>query len=60
MKLNQAANGFSLTSNIIITNTDRIEKSTDDILEMPKTFNEAYTQLTQVLTNCIQNGFNVS
>ena len=24
---------------------------------MPKTFNEAYTQLAQVLTNCIQNGF---
>ena len=24
---------------------------------MPKTFNEAYTQLAQVLTNCIINGF---
>ena len=60
MGLNQAADGFNLTSDIIITNTDRIEKSTDDILGMPKTFNEAYTQLAQVLSNCIQNGFIVS
>ena len=51
MGLNQAADEFNLTSDIIITNTERIEKSTDDILGMPKTFNEAYTQLAQVLTN---------
>ena len=60
MGLNQAADGFNLTSDIIITNTERIEKSTDDILGMPKTFNEAYAKLAQVLTNCIQNGFIVS
>ena len=60
MGLNQAADGFNLTSDIIIANTERIEKSTDDILGMPKTFNEAYPQLAQVVTNCIKNGFVVS
>ena len=60
MGLNQVADGFNPTSDIIITNTERIEKSTDDILGMPRTFNEAYSQLAQVLTNYIQNGFIVS
>ena len=60
MGLNQAADGFNLTSDIIIANTERIENSTDDILGMPKNFNEAYSQLAQVLTKCIQNGFIVS
>ena len=57
MGLNQAADGLNLTSDIIIANTERIEKSTDDILGMPKNFNEAYSQLAQVLSKCIQNGF---
>ena len=36
MGLNQAADGFNLTSDTIIANTERIEKSTDNILGMPK------------------------
>ena len=60
MGFNQIAYGFNLTSDIIITNTERVEKSKDDILGMLKTFNEAYTQLAKVLTNCIQSGFIVS
>ena len=30
------------------------------IRDRPRTFTEAYSQLAQVLTNCIQNGFIVS
>ena len=60
MGLNQAADGFNLTSDIVIANTERIEKSTDDILGLPRNFNEAYSQLAQVLTKCIKNGFIVS
>ena len=36
-----------------------MKNPTDDILGMPRTFNEAYSQLAQVL-NCTQNGFIVS
>ena len=60
MGLNQAADGFNLTSDIIIYDTERIEKSTDDVLGMPRTLNEAFSQLAQVLTNCTHNGYIVS
>ena len=58
--LNQAADGFNLTNDIFIANTERIEKSTDDILGLPRDFNEACSQLAQVLTKCIRNCFIVS
>ena len=37
-------------------NQTRVEKSTDDVLGMPRTFTEAYPKLSEVLTKCIENG----
>ena len=37
MELNQAADGFNLTSDIVIANTEMIEKSMDNIMGLQKT-----------------------
>ena len=60
MGLNEASDGFNAASDVIIMDQTRVEKSTDDVLGMPRTFSEAYQQLSEVLTKCIENGFIVS
>ena len=60
MGLNETADGFNSSSDVIIMDQTRVEKSTDDVLGMHRTYSEAYQQLSEVLTKCIENGFIVS
>ena len=42
MGLNEASDGFNASSDVIIMNQTRVEKSTDDVMGMPRTLSEAY------------------
>ena len=60
MGLNETSDGFNASSDVIIMDQTRVEKSTEYVLVVPRTYNETYQQLSEVLTKCIENGLIVS
>ena len=49
MGLNEASDGFNSSSDVIIMDSKSVEKSTYYVLGTPRTNNEAYQQLSEVL-----------